>query len=148
MHEATGRVAGIAVRTARKGPMREVNSATAPADGWLDADVKSTADRGITFISREQWREVVAELGADLPWHTRRANVLTEGLRLGDLIGKVVRVGTLEVQINGETEPCGYMDQLHAGLKDTLGPECRGGVYGRVSKPGTFSVGDSICIVG
>lgn len=140
------RVVAIAVRTVKNGPMREVVSAEAVEDGGLVGDLPVTEDRGITLIDRRQWQETIDELGADLPWHTRRANVLCEGLEMASLIGKTVHLGAIELEIVEETQPCQLMDQLHLGLREALKPDCRGGVHGRVVKGGTFSVGDSITV--
>ena len=120
------RVAAIAVRTAVDGPMREIQRAVAAVDGGVDGDLDCAPDRGITFISSQQWLQVVRELGAELPWHTRRANVLVDAPELAYWIGKTIRVGGVEVAVKAETKPCGLMDQLHRGLKDALVPECRG----------------------
>lgn len=141
-----GKVLAIAVRTAERGPMKELDSAAAVVDGGLVDDIPVSPDRGITFISAEQWREVTAELRADLPWHTRRANVLVQGLKLADLKGRHIRVGEVEVAIEDETAPCGLMDRAHRGLKTALKPDCRGGVYGRVIRAGSFKVGDDITV--
>ncbi len=141
------RVTAIAVRTAVDGPMREIERAAVAVDGGVDGDVDCTPDRGITFISSRQWRRVVRELGAELPWHTRRANVLVDAPELGGWIGQTIRVGGVEVAVKAETKPCGLMDQLHRGLKHALAPECRGGVYGRVTQAGSFGVGDKITIL-
>ncbi len=139
-----GTIGAIAVRTAEDGPMREIDRAVATPDGGLDGDIAVSPDRGVTLISAVQWREVTAELKADLPWHTRRANVLVECARLGDLIGRTVQLGDVQVAIIAETKPCGIMDRLHPGLLQSLVPDCRGGVYGRVLTGGTFQTGDRL----
>ncbi|MDZ4859303.1 MAG: MOSC domain-containing protein [Candidatus Hydrogenedentes bacterium] len=147
MSSTTGRVAAIAVRTEKLGPMREIPHATAAFGAGIDGDVAVKAQRGITFISREQWDDAMQELDADLPWHTRRANVLVEGIDLSNLIGLVVRMGGVEVHIHGETEPCGLMDQLFDGLQAALKPDMRGGVHGQVIQGGAFAVGDYVQVV-
>ena len=141
------RVEAVAVRTAVDGPMREIDLAVAKIGGGIDGDLECTPDRGITFLASQQWRQVVRELGTDLPWHTRRANVLVDAPTLSGWIGKTVRIGEVQVAIKSETHPCGLMDRLHAGLKDALRPECRGGVYGRVTRGGSFRVGDEISLL-
>ncbi len=141
------RVAAIAVRTAVDGPMQEIERAVATVDGGVDGDLDCAPDRGITFISSQQWQDVVRELGVELPWHTRRANVLVDSPDLSGWIGKNIRVGGVEVAVKAETKPCGLMDQLHAGLREALAPECRGGVYGRVTQAGSFGIGDTITIL-
>jgi MOSC domain-containing protein YiiM len=85
------------------------------ADAGLVGDVEPSAHRGVTFIASQQWEIVQRELGAELPWHTRRANVLVDAASLKHLIGRTIRVGELEVAIGAETRPCGLMDELHQG---------------------------------
>lgn len=141
------RVAAVAVRTAVDGPMREIDLAVAKVDGGIDGDLKCRPDRGITFMSSQQWAQVVRELNAELPWHLRRANVLVDAPELSGWIGRTVRLGEIEVDIKAETKPCGLMEKLHGGLMVALKPECRGGVYGRVTQAGSFGVGDTITIL-
>lgn len=140
-------VLGIAIRTSKNGPMREVDSAEVVAGGGISTDLPVSRSRGLTLLASEQWSEVRKELDAPLPWHTRRANVLVEGLKLGDLIGRRLKLGEIEFEVINETEPCGLMDQLHAGLREALKPECRGGVHGCVVRGGTLRIGDSIELI-
>ncbi len=141
---AIGRIAGIAVKTARRGPMRPIDEAEAVVGGGITEDLRPSPKRGITLLSREQWDEATAELGVELSWLTRRANVLVEGLRMGGLIGRRVRLGTVELLIRGETTPCKMMDGQHSGLREALAPDCRAGVYGQVLRAGRFRVGDPV----
>ncbi len=142
-----GKVLALALRSARRGPMELVESVTATENGGIEPNHEVKPHRGITFISSEQWAEVQRELNQpDLPWHTRRANVLVEGLVMSDLIGKTVQVGDVVVEVKKETEPCGLMDELHSGLRKTLEPACRGGVHGQVIQGGAFKVGDAISV--
>jgi MOSC domain-containing protein YiiM len=124
--------------------MREICEAEAVADGGITANLKVHPKRGITLLAKEQWRAAMLELGAELPWHTRRANVLVEGLDLEGLIGRRVLLGGVELLIGGETTPCAMMDKQYEGLKAALAPECRAGVYGRVVQGGRFRVGDTV----
>jgi MOSC domain-containing protein YiiM len=144
METEIGRVLGIAVRTAEGGPMREIDRAEAAVDCGLAGDLRSSPDRGVTLISAQQWRRALADIGADLPWHTRRANVLVDAASLEPLIGQRIRIGDVEIDVVAETKPCGVMDQLHQGLKMALAPDCRGGVYGRIVRGGALRVGDSV----
>lgn len=145
--QAVGRVVGMAVRTPKMGPMKLIQQVMVSVDGGLEGDLPSKPDRGITFLSNEQWAIVQRELDVNLPWHTRRANVLVEGLDLASLIGKTVRVGPVEVRIKDETRPCDKMDALHPGLQTVLRPNCRAGVHGRVTRTGRVAVGDTVTVV-
>ena len=142
----TPRVVAIAVRTVENGPMREIESVRAHQDGGIDGDLPVEPDRGITLMAREQWEEVTGELAVELPWHTRRANLLVEGLQMSDLLDQRLHVGEVELKITGETKPCGLMDQQHGGLRQALVPDLRGGVHGRVVRGGEIAVGDVISI--
>jgi MOSC domain-containing protein YiiM len=142
-----GKVLGIALRCPDKAQMTPVSQARAIENGGLEGDLAVSPERGVTFISQAQWRTVISELGANLPWWTRRANVLVDAPSLAHLIGRRIRVGEMEVQIIAETRPCGLMDKLHMGLKDTLKPYCRAGVYGRVIKSGLFEIGNQVVMI-
>ncbi len=145
--DLAGKVLGLALRSSRRGPMELVEKVTATENGGIEPNHEVKPHRGITFISSEQWAEVQQELNEpELPWHTRRANVLVEGLVMADLIGKTVHVGDVVVDIKKETEPCGLMDELHNGLRKILEPACRGGVHGQVVQGGNIAVGDTISV--
>ena len=142
-------VCGIAVRTARRGAMKEMEEAEVRADFGLVDDVpRKSVERGMTFLLREQWDEVVSELGDEMPWHTRRANILLEGAEsLIPLVGKIIRVGgDVEVKILDETRPCGLMEYLRPGLEEVLRKNGRGGVLGRVLTGGVIRIGDAVIV--
>lgn len=142
-----GTVLGIALRCKDKGQMREVTEVVGVENGGLEGDLASRPDRGVTLIASEQWKQAIDELGVDLPWYTRRANILVSSDGLGALIGKNIQIGEIEVRISDETRPCELMDRLEPGLKNVLKPDCRGGVNGRIVKSGRVRVGDEIRII-
>ena len=139
-----GTVSGIAIKREHGDPMDLVEEA-AVTEAGLAGNVAQADFRRVTLISQEQWAEALNELGADLPWQTRRANILIDGIpRMGDLIGKTVTLGGVTLRINGETRPCSQMDGFREGLQLALRPECRAGVYGSVLEGGAIRVGDRI----
>ncbi len=143
-NQTIGKVAAIAVRGASGRPMQEVIEAAAVADGSLEGDGRHEPDRGITLISSRQLEQVNRELGTDLPWHTRRANILVEAEGLGDLIGRTIAIGEVVVDIKDETRPCGLMDKFHLGFRAALTPHRRAGVHGRITTGGRIRVGDVV----
>ncbi len=143
-----GTVLAIAVRTERDGPMRTVETARVEPDGWLEGDHGASPRRGVTFLAKESWDAAMRDLGADLPWWTRRANVLVEGVDLLRRVGGRLRVGEVLVSVEGETKPCEVMDRAQPGLRRALEPEGRGGVYGRVIEGGTIAPGDAVLALG
>ena len=142
-----GTIEAIAVRTCKDGPMKELRQAEARADGGVDGDVPSPLDRGISLLSADQWEQAMRELGQDLPWHTRRLNVLVRGPGLGPLIGRTIRAGSVQIAVKKEATPCNLLERLCAGLRDVLKPDCRGGVLGRITQSGTLAIGDEIVLL-
>ncbi len=127
--------------------MQERESAPVTRDGGLANDPRGRPGaRQITVVAREAWQRACAELGAQLPWTLRRANLLVQGVALAGSAGSRLRVGDVLLEITGETEPCRRMDEQHAGLRAALEPEWRGGVSCRVLEGGTLAVGDRVAL--
>ncbi|MCH7910281.1 MAG: MOSC domain-containing protein [Candidatus Hydrogenedentes bacterium] len=145
MNEAfEGTIRAIALKPEHKGPMRLVDMATVREDG-LEGNVGQ--ERHITLLAQEQWDATQRELGGELPWETRRANILVEGIAsFSEIIGHKLNLGDVTLRIVGETHPCSQMDHLQPGLQAALKPECRGGVHGRVVNGGTIRVGDRVSL--
>lgn len=150
----TGRLMGIARRAARRTPMEEVSAGTIDLATGLAGDFKGAKypRRQITILSREAWSEALAtltDLGGPvpLPWTTRRANLLVEGVDLPRAKGGLVRVGAVVLEVTGQTYPCARMEEAHPGLLKALAPAWRGGVTCRVRDAGEIAVGDSVEIL-
>ncbi len=146
MAETIGRILGIAIRDGVRGPMVEKVEVRATENGGVEGDNASQPERGLTLLSSGHWKTVQQELRTEIPWHSRRANVLVESESLGALIGKVVEFGQIRVQVLGETRPCGLMDRIYPGLKMVLTPDFRAGVHGRILRGGVFRVGDRVSV--
>ncbi len=145
MNSPIGNVIGLALRPARAASMQIVDEARATRDGCLDGDHSKSAKRGITLLSSRQWDEVIEAMGEALPWHARRANVLIDAGDLAGFVGKRIRVGEVEIEVNGITHPCAHIEEMH-GLLKALGGT-RGGVYGRIVNDGVIRVGDAVVVV-
>ena len=142
-----GTLRAIAVRTASRAPMQERQRVTVTIEQGIVEDYRGSGLRQVTLLSAQQWQDVMAELGVDLPWHTRRANLLIDGLDLSSSIGERLQIGACLFTVYGETEPCQRMDELHPGLRQTLWPSLRAGVWGKVVQGGTLEVNQPVQIV-
>ncbi|MFQ5592145.1 MAG: MOSC domain-containing protein [Phycisphaerae bacterium] len=147
-HEPAGVVRGIAYRPHRREAMTEVAEATLVERRGLASEDRAPGKREVTLLSAQAWRDACAELGVGLPWHTRRANILIEGLDLPATIGLSLQIGDARVLIHDESRPCALMDELHPGLRQTLNQHGRGGVAGQVLQGGTVRVGDHVNVCG
>jgi MOSC domain-containing protein YiiM len=142
-----GIVKGIAVRDTSRAPMQEQQQVEVTLQQGIMQDYRGTGLRQVTFLDAGQWQEVLDELGVELPWYTRRANVLVEGIDLPATVGWRLQVGACRFAIGGETTPCQRMDELQPGLRRILTPALRGGVWGKVLQGGVLSVGDVVQVL-
>ncbi len=78
--------------------MIEADECSVVPGGGLTTENRPAGTREVTLMSIEAWRDVCSELQADLPWHTRRANLLIEGLDLGKTIGQTLSIGAVRVR--------------------------------------------------
>ncbi len=143
----SGILAGIAHRRTKGDPMIEINECVLVPGRGLDSEHRPAGRREVTLLSRQSWDDACHDLGTHLPWWTRRANFLIEGLDLSRCTGKTLVIGAARVHIHGESRPCEVMDQQHPGLRNALKPDCRGGAVGEVLVGCTVRVGDPVTVI-
>jgi MOSC domain-containing protein YiiM len=113
--------------------------------GWVKPGGKGK--RQVTLMEAGDWEAAMAEVGHNLPWWNRRANLLVTGLDLPQVPGALLRIGTdVVLRINCECDPCSRMEEIAEGLKAALLPDWRGGVCTRVLAGGHIAIGDRIRI--
>lgn len=139
-------LAAIAFRRQAKGRMLEICEVDIRCEDGVVPDTRGKPGRRqVSVLSLPSWREACAELGADLPWTLRRANLLVDGLRFSAAdVGRILRVGEVELELTVETDPCPRMDAQYEGLTAALMPDWRGGVCARVRRAGRVRVGDAV----
>ena len=138
-------LAAIAFRRQAKGRMLEIAEVDIDRETGVVPDTRGKPGRRqVSVLSLPSWREACAELGTDLPWTYRRANLLVDGLCFSAAdVGRVLRIGEVELELTVETDPCPRMDAQHPGLTAALTPDWRGGVCGRVRRAGHVRIGDA-----
>ena len=139
-------IKAIAIKNRPRVPMQQIDHAQVSVDGGISGDFRgSQQGRQVTILSEDVWRKVCAELGADLPWTTRRANLLVDGVEFdASWVGRKIRIGSVGLVVTEETDPCSRMDAQHPGLTAALTPDWRGGVCCNVLKAGDIGVGDAV----
>lgn len=143
----TAKLLGIATRTAKRATMDTASKAEVSVAKGVGNDFRGKpGKRQVTVLTRESWTAACAEVGAELPWTVRRANLYVEGVALKDSTGQILRIGNVIMEITGETDPCYRMDEQHDGLTAALVPDWRGGVLCRVLTGGTIRVDDAVAL--
>ena len=139
-----GHLLAIARAPVKRGPLMALSEAAVGVADGVDGDARGKRPgRQVTVVFREGWDAACRELGAELPWITRRANLLVEGVAV-PREGKRLVIGSLVLEVTQETQPCQVMEAAHRGLRAALTPDWRGGVCCRVVQGGTIRVGDRV----
>ncbi len=142
-----GKLLGIAIRGKSRAAMIQLDCAEITREEGIVGDFRGrTGARQITVLSREAWDAVCQDLDQELPWTTRRANLLVDGNELAETTDSLIKIGDIVLQVCGEADPCGRMDEQVKGLTAALRPTWRGGVCCRVLSGGTLRLGDDVVL--
>lgn len=143
-----GNVIGIARREKLRAEMETIDSVYVDEKTGLSGDIRGTAlKRQVTLLSAKAWSEVCRELEADLPWTTRRANILIENIDFHQDSGYKIQIGEVLLLVTRQTDPCSRMDEQYSGLTNALMSDWRGGVCCSVVKGGNISLGDEVKLI-
>ena len=140
-----GKLIGIAIRKKSRAPMELLDTANISINRGIDGDFRGKHEkRQVTLLSKEDWENACTDLGIEMPWITRRANLLTKDISFKNTTGNHLQIGGIVLQVTGETQPCYRMDEAYNGLRNALTPDWRGGVLCVVVTGGKLQIGDSI----
>jgi len=138
-----GSLVGIARACELGAPLEEMTGASISLERGIEGDARGTKyGRQVTVLFRDGWEDACRDLGVELPWVTRRANLLLANLEQPREAGGLLHIGDVELQITMETRPCHLMDRAQEGLRAALRPEWRGGVCCVVRRGGAIKLGD------
>ena len=145
-----GRLIGIARKAEVGAEPETISQAHISTEAGVEGDFRGRTqpERKVTVIAREDWDAACKELGRELPWTTRRANLLIEGVDLPQRIGARLQIGPLVLEVVEETAPCSRMEKAAAGLRAALTPDWRGGVCCSVVAPGDIAIGVPVELIG
>jgi len=144
----TGTLLALAIAPKKRAAMVTLERATVTRDGGLEGDARGRRPgRQVTVVFNDDWQAACAVLGRDLPWTTRRANLLVDGIAVPDRIGARLRIGPVVLEVTEETKPCGLMEKAVSGLKAALKPGWRGGVCCIVVDGGQIAPGDAVALL-
>lgn len=142
-----GTLTGIARREKKRAPMETLERAEISRESGVAEDFRGKpGKRQVTVVSAAAWRDACRDLGREIPWTTRRANLLVDGIELPDTAGAILAIGRVRLLITGEVDPCSRMDEQYAGLTRALLPDWRGGVSCSVLEAGPVALGDSVTL--
>lgn len=147
-----GVLAGIARKVYSKAPMEVLDRVLVTPERGVEGDHRGVLKPGgsgrrqVSLIERADWAAAMDELGADVPWQERRANLLVDGLDLPQSPGARLRIGPVLLEVTTECDPCRRMEAVAPGLRAALVPDWRGGALARVLEGGLITIGDRITV--
>ena len=140
----TGRLEAIWIKRVHRGPMDAASAATLVAGQGIIGNADQGRRRQVTIIERENWEQMMNEVGAELSPARRRANLMVSGLPLAESRGRILQIGACTLRIMGETKPCEMIESLHPGLRAAMYPNWRGGAFAEVLTGGAIQTGDPV----
>ena len=101
----------------------------------------------LTLIEAENIDYYNTKYGLDIPYKDFRRNVVTKGIQLNDLIGKKIKIGSVEVEGIDLCRPCRHLTEVLNQsniLKEFLR---RGGLRCQILNSSTINVDDEIKVI-
>ena len=139
---------GIALKPRRLEPMQLLETGALCQQAGLVGDSRGKpGPRQVTLMTLAAWQAACDQIGLDLPWTERRANLLVADLPLYQSAGSRIVIGDAVLEITGETDPCSRMTAVHPGLFDALAPDWRGGVCCRVLRGGPITLEMAVALI-
>lgn len=148
-----GELVGIYLASAKGERLTSTPEAQAVVGRGLEGDryfdkkgtfsAKPGVGRELTLIEAEAIEAALRDDGVELAPEETRRNLLTRGVPLNHLVGRVFRVG--EVLLRGVKlcEPCDHLEALtRPGVRKALAH--RGGLRTEVVRGGTLRIGDAV----
>jgi MOSC domain-containing protein YiiM len=143
-----------AIYIAAKGgtAMRRVEEVEAVVGGGLRGDRylegtgywSGTDECQVTLIEAEVLEQITAETEVRVMNGEHRRNIVTRGLRLNELIGKRLAIGSAVLEFERPRPPCSYIQSItQPGMTRAL-LGWRGGICVRVIQSGVIRIGDAI----
>lgn len=147
-----GVLRGIARRAFSRGPIELVSSVDVTVEAGVEGDFRGALKPGrnrrqVSLMEVGDWIAATREVGEELPWWHRRANLLVDDFDLPQVAGARVAIGDVVFEVTTECDPCSRMDEVASGLYRALLPDWRGGALTRVITGGQISVGDPVRLV-
>lgn len=107
-----GRLVGLARRDKKRAEMEILDDAEISERTGVANDFRGKpGKRQVTVISAEAWAAACEELGQEIPWTTRRANLLIEDIELPQRTGDVIEIAGVRLLVTMKVDPCSRMDE-------------------------------------
>ena len=132
-------------------PIKEVNSIEVLANKGIVGDRHfhdfNDPYNQLSLIESENIDDYNIRFGLNIPYIDFRRNVITKGIRLNDLVGKKLKVGSVELDAIDLCRPCRHLTEM-LNQKNVLKEFLRkGGIRCQILSSSNIHVGDKIELI-
>ena len=147
-----GEVLRLGIAKNNNQPIKEVNSIEVLANKGIIGDRHfhefNDPYNQLSLIESENIDDYNIRFGLNIPYIDFRRNVITKGIRLNDLVGKKLKVGSVELDAIDLCRPCRHLTEM-LNQKNVLKEFLRkGGIRCQILSSSNIHVGDKIELIG
>ncbi len=146
-----GEVFKLGITKNNNQPIKEVNSINVLANKGVIGDRHfhefNDPYNQLTLIESENIDDYNIRFGLNIPYLDFRRNVITKDVKLNDLVGKKLKVGSVELDVIDLCRPCRHLTEIlnqNNVLKEFLR---KGGLRCQILSSSKINVGDKIEII-
>ena len=146
-----GEVLKLGIAKNNNQPIKEVNSIEVLANKGIIGDRHfhefNDPYNQLSLIESENIDDYNIRFGLNIPYIDFRRNVITKGIRLNDLVGKKLKVGSVELDAIDLCRPCRHLTEM-LNQKNVLKEFLRkGGIRCQILSSSNIHVGDKIELI-
>tara|TARA_Y100000746_G_C15096336_1_gene282355 strand:- start:7 stop:453 length:447 start_codon:yes stop_codon:yes gene_type:complete len=146
-----GKVLKLGITKNNNQPIKEVNSIEVLANKGIIGDRHfhefNDPYNQLSLIESENIDDYNIRFGLNIPYIDFRRNVITKGIRLNDLVGKKLKVGSVELDAIDLCRPCRHLTEM-LNQKNVLKEFLRkGGIRCQILSSSNIHVGDKIELI-
>ena len=146
-----GEVLRLGITKNNNQPIKEVNSIEVLASKGIIGDRHfhefNDPYNQLSLIESENIDDYNIRFGLNIPYIDFRRNVITKGIRLNDLVGKKLKVGSVELDAIDLCRPCRHLTEM-LNQKNVLKEFLRkGGIRCQILSSSNIHVGDKIELI-
>ena len=146
-----GEVLRLGITKNNNQPIKEVNSIEVLANKGIIGDRHfhefNDPYNQLSLIESENIDDYNIRFGLNIPYIDFRRNVITKGIRLNDLVGKKLKVGSVELDAIDLCRPCRHLTEM-LKQKNVLKEFLRkGGIRCQILSSSNIHVGDKIELI-
>ena len=146
-----GEVLKLGITKNNNQPIKEVNSIEVLANKGIIGDRHfhefNDPYNQLSLIESENIDDYNIRFGLNIPYIDFRRNVITKGIRLNDLVGKKLKVGSVELDAIDLCRPCRHLTEM-LSQKNVLKEFLRkGGIRCQILSSSNIHIGDKIELI-